>query len=89
MLGNLIGVSLQQTSLIIINCGIYSQVEDAARALESTNGTALEKDGQLLRVAFAKSIGPSSTATPSQGSAAAAAAIEAAIFSQQVLILYF
>jgi RNA-binding protein 5/10 len=64
-------------------------VEDAARALELTNGTALEKDGQLLRVAFAKSIGPSSTATPSQGSAAAAAAIEAAIFSQQVLILYF
>jgi hypothetical protein len=58
-------------------------VEDAAKALESTNGIALDKNGQLLRVAFAKSIGPASAAT-SQGSAAAAAAIEAATFAQQV-----
>lgn len=61
-------------------------MEDAAKALESTNGIALDKNGQLLRVAFAKSIGPASAAT-SQGSAAAAAAIEAATFAQQVLVL--
>lgn len=59
-------------------------MDDAAKALEATNGIALDKSGQLLRVAFAKSIGPAS-ATPSQGSAAAAAAIEAATFAQQVL----
>jgi len=58
-------------------------VEDAAKALESTNGIALDKNGQLLRVAFARSVGPASAAT-SQGSAAAAAAIEAATFAQQV-----
>lgn len=60
-------------------------MEDAAKALESTNGIALDKNGQLLRVAFAKSIGPASGAN-SQGSAAAAAAIEAATFAQQVLL---
>lgn len=60
----------------------FHSVEDAAKALESTNGIALDKNGQLLRVAFAKSIGPASAAT-SQGSAAAAAAIEAATFAQQ------
>ncbi len=61
-------------------------MEDAAKALGSTNGIALDKNGQLLRVAFAKSIGPASAAT-SQGSAAAAAAIEAATFAQQVPLL--
>ncbi|XP_024386380.1 SUPPRESSOR OF ABI3-5 isoform X3 [Physcomitrium patens] len=60
----------------------FHSVEDAAKALESTNGIALDKNGQLLRVAFAKSIGPASGAN-SQGSAAAAAAIEAATFAQQ------
>lgn len=63
---------------------MFLQVEDAAKALESTNGVALDKNGQLLRVAFAKSVGPASGST-SQGSAAAAAAIEAATFAQQVL----
>lgn len=61
-------------------------MEDAAKALEATNGIALDKNGQLLRVAFARSIGPASGGS-SQGSAAAAAAIEAATFAQQVLVL--
>lgn len=59
------------------------QVEEASKALEATNGTTLEKNGQLLRVAYAKSIlGPGSGT--SQASSLAAAAIEAATFSQQV-----
>lgn len=54
------------------------QIEDATKALGATNGMALEKNGQFLRVAFAKSI------HGSQCSLAAAAAIEAATFAQQV-----
>ncbi|KAF2290528.1 hypothetical protein GH714_014275 [Hevea brasiliensis] len=61
------------------------KVEDATKALEATNGTTLEKNGQILRVAYAKSIlGPGSGASgPSQSSSLAAAAIEAAAFAQQ------
>ncbi|CAN4078139.1 unnamed protein product [Withania somnifera] len=60
----------------------FYSVEEAAKALEATNGTTLEKNGQILRVAYAKSIlGPGSSA--SQASSLAAAAIEAATFSQQ------
>eukprot|EP00250_Pteridium_aquilinum_P006127 c16104_g1_i1 orf=566-3700(+) len=58
----------------------FHSVEEAATALEATNGTALEENGQLLRVAFAKSSGPGSS---SQASSIAAAAIEAATFAQQ------
>ncbi|MBA0655441.1 hypothetical protein Goklo_007926, partial [Gossypium klotzschianum] len=60
-------------------------VADATKALEATNGTTLEKNGQILRVAYAKSIlGPGSgTSGASQSSSLAAAAIEAAAFSQQ------
>lgn len=61
------------------------QVEDATKALEATNGTTLEKNGQILRVAYAKSIvGPGSAVSGSQSSSLAAAAIEAATFAQQV-----
>ncbi|XP_042403912.1 SUPPRESSOR OF ABI3-5-like isoform X3 [Zingiber officinale] len=60
----------------------FHSVEDATKALEATNGTTLEKNGQLLRVAYAKSIhGPGSGAP--QSSSLAAAAIEAATFAQQ------
>ncbi|CAL5441579.1 unnamed protein product [Camellia sinensis] len=60
-------------------------VEDATKALGATNGTTLEKNEQILRVAYAKSIlglgsGPSGS---SQSSSLAAAAIEAAAFAQQ------
>ncbi|KAK6256125.1 hypothetical protein SCA6_017430 [Theobroma cacao] len=63
----------------------FHSVDDATKALEATNGTTLEKNGQILRVAYAKSIlGPGSgTLGPSQSSSLAAAAIEAAAFSQQ------
>eukprot|EP01018_Ginkgo_biloba_P025081 Gb_12277 [translate_table: standard] len=64
----------------------FHSVEEATKALEATNGTNLEKNGQVLRVAYAKSIhGPGSSATtaPSQSSSLAAAAIEAATFAQQ------
>ncbi|KAL6999354.1 hypothetical protein U1Q18_000515 [Sarracenia purpurea var. burkii] len=63
----------------------FHTVEDATKALEATNGTTLEKNGQILRVAYAKSIlGPGSGPSgSSQSSSLAAAAIEAAIFSQQ------
>ncbi|XP_062107657.1 SUPPRESSOR OF ABI3-5 isoform X1 [Humulus lupulus] len=63
----------------------FHSVEDATNALEATNGTTLEKNGQILRVAYAKSIlGPGSgTSGHSQSSSLAAAAIEAATFSQQ------
>lgn len=69
----------------------FCQVEDATKALEATNGTTLEKNGQILRVAYAKSIlGAGSGAGPSQSSSlAAAAAIEAAAFSQQVSTTFF
>eukprot|EP01018_Ginkgo_biloba_P031596 Gb_28214 [translate_table: standard] len=60
------------------------KVEDATKALEATNGTILEKNGQVLRVAYAKNIlGPGSNAAPTQTSSLAAAAIEAATFAQQ------
>ncbi|KAK4479859.1 hypothetical protein RD792_015402 [Penstemon davidsonii] len=60
----------------------FYSVEDATKALEATNSTTLEKNGQILRVAYAKSIiGPGSGA--SQSSSIAAAAIEAATFAQQ------
>ncbi|KAK9017908.1 hypothetical protein V6N11_000905 [Hibiscus sabdariffa] len=63
----------------------FHLVGDATKALEATNGTTLEKNGQILRVAYAKSIlGPrSGTLGASQSSSLAAAAIEAAAFSQQ------
>ncbi|XWS30625.1 hypothetical protein CRYUN_Cryun23aG0001800 [Craigia yunnanensis] len=63
----------------------FHSVGDATKGLEATNGTALEKNGQILRVAYAKSIlGPGSgTLGSSQSSSLAAAAIEAAAFSQQ------
>ncbi|GMJ01355.1 suppressor of abi3-5 [Hibiscus trionum] len=63
----------------------FHSVGDATKALEATNGTTLEKNGQILRVAYAKSIlGPrSGTLAASQSSSLAAAAIEAAAFSQQ------
>ncbi|XP_073136353.1 SUPPRESSOR OF ABI3-5 isoform X2 [Henckelia pumila] len=63
----------------------FYSVEDATKALDATNGTALEKNGQILRVAYAKSIiGPGSAASgASQSSSLAAAAIEAATFAQQ------
>lgn len=69
----------------------WLQVEDATKALEATNGTTLEKNGQILRVAYAKSIlGPGSGASgTSQSSSLAAAAIEAATFAQQVCFLAF
>ncbi|KAM7461791.1 hypothetical protein LguiA_029912 [Lonicera macranthoides] len=62
----------------------FHSVEDATKALEATNGTTLEKNGQILRVSYAKSVGPGSGASgSSQSSSLAAAAIEAAAFSQQ------
>lgn len=66
---------------------MFMQVEDATKALEATNGTILEKNGKILRVAYAKSVHGSGagTAASSQSSNLAAAAIEAAGFSQQVL----
>ncbi|ESQ45054.1 hypothetical protein EUTSA_v10010093mg [Eutrema salsugineum] len=63
----------------------FCSVEDATKALEATNGTTLEKHGKILRVAYAKNIHGSGTGTsaPSHSSNLAAAAIEAAAFSQQ------
>lgn len=59
-------------------------MEDATKALEATNGITLEKNGQVLRVAYAKSThGPVSGGL--QSNSLAAAAIEAASFAQQVL----
>ncbi|XP_064991636.1 SUPPRESSOR OF ABI3-5-like isoform X3 [Musa acuminata AAA Group] len=60
----------------------FHSVEDATKALEATNGTTLEKNGQVLRVAYAKSIHGPGSGTP-QSSSLAAAAIEAATFAQQ------
>ncbi|KAK3153231.1 hypothetical protein QOZ80_2BG0169540 [Eleusine coracana subsp. coracana] len=60
----------------------FHSVEGATKALEATNGITLEKNGQVLRVAYAKSThGPVSGA--SQSNSLAAAAIEAASFAQQ------
>ncbi|XP_066306895.1 SUPPRESSOR OF ABI3-5-like isoform X1 [Miscanthus floridulus] len=60
----------------------FHSVEDATKALEATNGITLEKNGQVLRVAYAKSThGPASGG--SQSNSLAAAAIEAASFAQQ------
>lgn len=71
---------------ILIWIYFESQVEDATKALEATNGTTLEKNGQILRVAYAKSIlGPGTGASSSHSSSLAAAAIEAAAFAQQVM----
>lgn len=77
-------------SILMLNNIFHAfQVEDATKALEATNGTAFEKNGQILRVAYAKSVlGPGSGApASSQSSSLAAAAIEAAAFAQQVDIL--
>lgn len=63
-------------------------MEDATKALEATNGTTLEKNGQILRVAYAKSILGPGSGTSGQSSSLAAAAIEAATFAQQVLYIY-
>ncbi|KAJ0970767.1 hypothetical protein J5N97_018726 [Dioscorea zingiberensis] len=60
----------------------FHSVEDATKALEATNGTMLEKNGQILRVAYAKSIHGPAAGAP-QSSSLAAAAIEAATFAQQ------
>ncbi|KAI5007049.1 hypothetical protein ZWY2020_046997 [Hordeum vulgare] len=60
----------------------FHSVEDATKALEATNGIRHEKNGHVLRVAYAKSThGPASGA--SQSNSLAAAAIEAASFAQQ------
>ncbi|XP_062150867.1 SUPPRESSOR OF ABI3-5 isoform X2 [Alnus glutinosa] len=61
----------------------FHSVEDATKALEATNGTTLEKNGQILRVAYAKSILGPGSGTSGQSSSLAAAAIEAATFAQQ------
>ncbi|XP_010032759.1 SUPPRESSOR OF ABI3-5 isoform X1 [Eucalyptus grandis] len=63
----------------------FYSVEDATKALDATNGTTLERNGQILRVAYAKSVlGPGSgPSASSQSSSLAAAAIEAATFAQQ------
>ncbi|CAE6076232.1 unnamed protein product [Arabidopsis arenosa] len=63
----------------------FCSVEDATKALEATNGTALERNGKILRVAYAKSVHGSGTgiSAPSHSNNLAAAAIEAATFSQQ------
>ncbi|CAL5374191.1 unnamed protein product [Camellia sinensis] len=65
-------------------------VEDATKALGATNGATLEKNGQILRVPYAKSIlGPGSGPSgSSQSSSLAAAAIEAAAFAQHVAPRY-
>ena len=60
-------------------------MEDATKALEATNGTTLEKNGQTIRVAYAKSVHGSGAP---QSSSLAAAAIEAATFAQQVFLFF-
>ncbi|XP_020247500.1 SUPPRESSOR OF ABI3-5 isoform X2 [Asparagus officinalis] len=60
----------------------FHSVEDATKALDATNGTTLEKNGQIVRVAFAKSVHGPGAGAP-QSSSLAAAAIEAATFAQQ------
>eukprot|EP00262_Sarcandra_glabra_P007316 TRINITY_DN20017_c0_g4_i1.p1 TRINITY_DN20017_c0_g4~~TRINITY_DN20017_c0_g4_i1.p1 ORF type:complete len:368 (-),score=108.37 TRINITY_DN20017_c0_g4_i1:300-1265(-) len=61
----------------------FHSVEDATKALEATNGTTLEKNGQILRVAYAKSVHGPGASGAAQSSSLAAAAIEAATFAQQ------
>ncbi|KAF8091155.1 hypothetical protein N665_0452s0024 [Sinapis alba] len=63
----------------------FFSVEDATKTLEVTNGTILDKNGKILRVAYAKSVHGSGTgiSASSHASNLAAAAIEAAAFSQQ------
>lgn len=61
----------------------FHSVEDATKALEATNGTTLEKNGQILRVAYAKSIHGPASGVSGASSSLAAAAIEAATFAQQ------
>ncbi|KAH9602091.1 hypothetical protein KSS87_012683 [Heliosperma pusillum] len=61
----------------------FYSVEDATKALDATNGITLERNGQILRVAYAKSILGPGTGPSGQSSSLAAAAIEAAAFSQQ------
>ncbi|XP_031124991.1 SUPPRESSOR OF ABI3-5 isoform X2 [Ipomoea triloba] len=77
----------QCSNILFFHCKgrLYLIVEDATKALEATNGTTLERNGQILRVAYAKSIlGPGSGGPgASQASSLAAAAIEAAAFAQQ------
>ncbi|KAG8069854.1 hypothetical protein GUJ93_ZPchr0006g45654 [Zizania palustris] len=60
----------------------FHSVEDATKALEATNGITLEKNGQVLRVTYAKST-HGAVSGASQSNNLAAAAIEAASFSQQ------
>ncbi|KAJ6842776.1 SUPPRESSOR OF ABI3-5 isoform X1 [Iris pallida] len=60
----------------------FHSVEDATKALEATNGMTLERNGQMIRVAYAKSVHGPGTGGP-QSSSLAAAAIEAATFAQQ------
>ncbi|MCO5566416.1 hypothetical protein L7F22_020093, partial [Adiantum nelumboides] len=64
----------------------FHSVEDATKALEASNGTTLDKNGQPLRVAYAKSTygpGVSSSSNMQASNSLAAAAIEAATFAQQ------
>ncbi|KAH7307284.1 hypothetical protein KP509_22G052600 [Ceratopteris richardii] len=64
----------------------FHSVEDATKALEASNGITLEKNGQPLRVAYAKSTygpGISSSSNIQTSNSLAAAAIEAANFAQQ------
>ncbi|XP_048490566.1 SUPPRESSOR OF ABI3-5 isoform X4 [Beta vulgaris subsp. vulgaris] len=61
----------------------FYSVEDATKALEATNGTNLERNGQILRVAYAKSILGPGSGSSAHSSSLAAAAIEAATFAQQ------
>ncbi|KAI5069498.1 hypothetical protein GOP47_0015799 [Adiantum capillus-veneris] len=64
----------------------FHSVEDATKALEASNGTTLDKNGQPLRVAYAKSTygpGLSSSSNMQASNSLAAAAIEAATFAQQ------
>ncbi|XP_047092185.1 SUPPRESSOR OF ABI3-5-like isoform X2 [Lolium rigidum] len=60
----------------------FHSVVDATKALEATNGIKHEKNGQVLRVAYAKSA-HGTVSGSSQSSNLAAAAIEAASFAQQ------
>ncbi|KAJ4949943.1 hypothetical protein NE237_026775 [Protea cynaroides] len=67
----------------------FHLVEDSTKALEATNGTTLEKNGQINVLKYAKNINEPGlgAAGASQSSSLAAAAIEAATFAQQVFII--
>ncbi|KAJ7565701.1 hypothetical protein O6H91_02G071800 [Diphasiastrum complanatum] len=58
----------------------FHSVEDAFKALEASNGKTIEKNGQVLKVLFAKS---SYVTGQAHGNSLAAAAIEAATFAKQ------